>query len=228
MSNQGGLRGMVRRRLLSDFERGVLDDIRQLDERIEDLERQEFSTPDFLGGGGLTLIETQTKTSAEAHFDFASISQAFRHLLLLTNTRGDTGALDATSFGLQYNGDATSGDYNTRVWHTGDPLLWATSVLVAVMVMHPLDAALPSDNWGTGMVVIPHYVTTDKNKSTFGFGHVSTGTDSFDRILSYSGGQWQSADANDAITDIRVTDSAASGIDFAIGSRVDLFGFGTA
>ncbi len=209
----------------------MMKSIDDLDRRVHDLEREEFAqpgAPGIAGGGGWSLIETQTKTVAERDFDFASIPQTFRHLMLVTNTRADTGILDATSFGLQFNSDFTAGNYNAKLWFSGDPILFSTSDAVAVMVMHPLDAALPADNWGMGLIFIGNYVDSVKNKAALGFGTIVTGTDAFDRNMSYSGGQWEGSNADDPITDIRVRPTPA-GIDkFKIGSRVDLFGFGTA
>jgi hypothetical protein len=155
MSNQGGLRSMVRRRLLSDFERGVLDDMRLMDERIEELETQEFVQPANLGG--YTLIEEKTPSAVNS-VTFSSIPATFRHLRLYWTVQVD-GTIGNYSMLMQFNSD-TASNYH----QSGHTVLKA---LGAGADMHGISGSL---NTRIEIASVPGEGNADNDANEFAYG----------------------------------------------------------
>ena len=226
MSIPGGLRGMARRHLLSDFERGILDDLRLLDERVEGLETSEYAQPGAPGaaGGGLTLIEEILPTGL--NLTFSSIPNTYRHLRLVWIAHKDATTAGET-IKLQLNGDTAS-----SYMHTGHRAIKGSlsTELHDLSSSNGLTASIPigdvaTDNAdfdaghaGNGIVFFPYYASDDfyKNVLTQHGSYVPSRNGFRHRLVT---GNWENTDQ---ITSIFIDGAASS--NFTTGSSFSLYG----
>ena len=169
MTIEGGLRDFVRRRLLSDFERGILDDLRVLDERVEELETQEFTQPGVTGG--YTLIEEKSPTGGSS-VTFSSIPSTFRHLELWAIAQAEKDpAGEGWTVGMRINGNTTAANYHQTTHfyvdsRGGSGDLHTLAGVAVVDYIHwlvapdPGDADIANEEFGFGIAKFPYYAST--------------------------------------------------------------------
>lgn len=169
------------------------------------------------GGGGMTLIATQTLGSAAPTVTFSSIPASYTHLKLIISAANNNGSGSSEEVGIQFNADSTN-DYN-----------WIIADFGGTYDGHGNNQSIiwigfsPSQSSGTNIatieVDIPFYLLTTLFK-----GVVSKFT-AFDLgagqvVAGLAGGQWQQTSA---INEIEIF--SAGGSDFVVGSSFSLYGY---
>jgi hypothetical protein len=209
------LESLGRREPLSDFERGVLDELTRHNTRLENLETQEFLTP--LGG---TLGHIETITGNQTTYDFQNIPAGYRHLKLIYSLRTERNALNDT-LQIEVNG-ATSG-YDSMRWQISHSATLTTQESLSGIALFPCFIAgdtAPSNEFAGGEIIIPDYADTGKYKEIHAYGSVITGTTTGLVRLTGGLGVWKSTAAINRLT----LESGNPISDFVAASVASLYG----
>lgn len=216
------IRALTRRAQMTDFERGVLDEQLYQDERIEDLETQEFTQPTT---GGKTLIERIIPGSVNS-VTFSSIPATFEHIEIIWRAKSDN-VNEEDTLEVQFNGDTTSqyrdGNHQiagpTSTIHTVGFRGLVDSIQIGQITgEHP---SLSDDEHAFGIVNIPHYA----NVNTFKMLFATSGGFVVSRAgmrHTLSDGQWEES-VTAAIDTIKVSIVAGARV-FVSNSVFDLYG----
>lgn len=217
------LQNLGRRKSLSDFERGVIDDILRLNDRMDDLEAQEFLTPGF----GLTKL--QEKTGASAGYSFTGISGSHGHLLMIAYLRSDRAAVSNDNLELIFNGD-TGSNYewvHMRWSHDtgavgGNEFSQGASADSHIEVGFIEAAAAPSDVFSPNWILIPNYANATDHKNCISQTGFQTATYAAEQIsVDIGHGLWHTGTPA-AITQIDLNPEI--GTNWVAGSRATLYG----
>lgn len=174
---------------------------------------------EFLDGGTVRRIATQTLAATAGTIDFSSIPQLYTHLLLLTNLRCD-GAVTAAVCGLRFNGTATNSYVQQQIFAQGATVSGQeTAALVNVMnVLSVPGTSAPAGAGEIGIVFIPNYRGTAFNKQCLALDARRHGTSAPYQGIMFAAGQYG---ASVAITQITIVPGAGS---FIAGSHASLYG----
>lgn len=154
---------------MTDFERGVLDTQLAQDERLEDLETQEFSQPGV--GGGYTLIEEKVPTGLSTT-TFSSIPATYRHLDMWAIVQAEKDpAGEGWAVAMRINGNTTAADYHytqhayvaTRGGSGDQHHLTGGSAVNYIPWMvapDPGDADINDEEFAFGYAKFPYYAQT--------------------------------------------------------------------
>lgn len=171
-------------------------------------------------------IEDQVLSAAAAAITFSSITDRYRHLMVVAALRTTRSAPD-DALQLRFNGDA-SAVYDwmrMSVRHettTSEPVWWSGEGLAAteVDVASILGNTAPSGNYAPLEIFIPNYKNA-VNKPYQAHGSRAQAATSEKIYFHFGTGIWKSTDA---ITQIQLLPSI--GPNFLAGSRSTLYGLG--
>lgn len=193
--------------------KGVVDVIRSLQVRLRRLESLPVNDT-------IVVLDDTELSVATANFDFTDISQDYRHLMLIMSLR----TLDAANIdypAIQLNGD-TGTNYDsvrTTWWHS---VGFGTVEALAATTMNlnevPANTA-PANEFGIATIKAPDYTSIIKNKGLHGEGGLIRNPGTANVLKNGAFGTWKDTSA---IT--RITIATLSAANWAIGSRVTLYG----
>ena len=225
MTIESRVRQFTRRALMTDFERGVLDDLALLNKRTEALETQEFLQPGT--GGALVPVGDVLLTGSGSTLDIAtSIAATGAHILIIYSVQ-TSGGLDGTGvrMHMQFNGNSSSvyHYYNRLEFNSQQNLQGFADIAGATFIdvgrVSGRDTVSPNVvlHRAAGFILIPDYANTTLWKTVvFGDFLRTTKRDSpsaSDPDLTgiNGGGGWENTAA---ITSIKmITSSDTFGVD---------------
>ncbi len=196
-----------------DVSKGVVDVIRDLQVRLRRLESLPLNdTIVLLGDTSLAALSTT--------FDFNNISQDFRHLLLRLSVRSTVAAV-TDHLHILLNGDSGANYEAVRVEIQHNANLQTSETLAATnMNLNEITGgSADADHFASVVLQIIDYTNNNKFKTIFGTGGHSIGVTTADIITTQATGIWLDTSA---ISRIQIV--THGGDDFAIGSRVTLYG----
>jgi hypothetical protein len=197
-----------------------MDEQLRQDDRIEELETQEFTQPANLGG--YALIEEITPAGVSSG-TFSSIPNTYRQLRCFWKAKSDA-LINESTLEVQFNGD-TSSIYrytNHQVAGPSSPVhnTQSSGLVDSIQIGQiTADGASVSDEeFGHGFFDISYYKDTDNFKMLFATsGGYMVSRDGMRHSLH--DGQWEDASA---ITSIKI--SIVSADDFLSGTKFSLYG----
>jgi len=171
-------------------------------------------------GGGLTKIAQVITTGSQATVSFSSIPATYSSLIIDFQSRDTAAGTADSNIFLQFNGDATSGNYvaTSAVGDNGTSAVRASpssSANGAPIVTHPNNGAT-SGFAGAGTIIIPAYARTVFHKQALGTCYESFGTGPTPSLYN-RGFTWKSTAAINAAV-------LTAGTAFVDGSIFTLYG----
>lgn len=203
--------------LLAGSNLGLIAQIRDLQKRVDAVERRAAAIPG-LGGLGFALLADDELAAAQASFDFDGISQAYKHLRLVGNLRGDTAATNVNGL-LRFNNVSSANYYDQNVRATGATVagsenLGQTSAIVAFC---PAGTAT-ANVFGKFVLEIPDYTESTGRPGGTGASFRIVGLTTGSLLIASHGFFLNVAGA---VTRITLTPAAGN---WAAGSRLSLYG----
>jgi len=165
--------------------------------------------------------------SGSGQADFSSISQDYKHLILMGNAASQSPGM-FSFIGIDFNGVSTSSSYISVNWERSGSTIPAPTETLSYYDVNGhliLSSVSGSDNYGYGgsvFGVIPNYSGSQVlKKSALGFGSV---TQDVWRKSNISGGVWQSASPIDRIRIFGSSGSDTTRYNFVDGTEITLYG----
>lgn len=156
---------------------------------------------------------------AAASFDFTSIPQTFRHLLLVKHLRGDTAAVNVNAR-YRANNDSTAVYYYEQFVAAGTSPTAAEGIGISSGLCGDAPAGTsPANNFGATLMLIPNYTTAHAHGWIAMSSHMraqSTGQ----VVVELMGGEYY---VGAAINRVTIFPSAGN---WDVGSRAILYGMG--
>jgi len=171
---------------------------------------------------GLVEIEDKVLGTAAPSFDFQSISQDFRHLLIRISVRTDR-VSEVDSVLMYFNNDTGAKYHSARaqLFHSAQ---FTTQERLSFTAMEVLEVAGDTlslaDEYAVGSIHIPDY-TGSKNKHSFASGGFTKSATTTDTINTFGNGTWVDVAAINRITLV-----PGVGSNWKAGSRATLYGLG--
>lgn len=165
----------------------------------------------------MKLIQTLTTTVSGTSFVFSNIPQNFKDLVILTSLRGLAGSsgenIPGESFGLVINNAAT---YGTRKLQSIGAISRSFNDDYVAVGWMPGSTAT-ADIFNNGYVYISNYTSTNPKSAQVDSVTETMGTSKFQELVT-----WSNASTL-PITQISIG-ASTSGLGFAVGSTVSLYG----
>ena len=175
-----------------------------------------------LAGGEWQSIQDLIVNPAGPSISFSSIPQTFRTLQLVCQFRTAQAAVNDGVW-FRINGDSGSNydSYNFRTAGTTPTLTGVEDLATSYckMSLVAAGASAPANVFGIVILTIPFYANTTGNKQIEGLCVNKWGTATGNLQVSHFNGNWRS---NSAINSLVFTAAAAA--NFAVGSRITLYG----
>ncbi|MGH2714799.1 MAG: hypothetical protein ACRDM7_13120 [Thermoleophilaceae bacterium] len=175
---------------------------------------------DNLNKGVIRPIAEVSLASPAATIDFTSIAADWAHLLIAWLARSDVAA-NSANLVLRFNNDAGANYDSQNISGTGTTAAAGESLATTSGIVGQIPGASALANqFGGGLVIIPHYTNAVARKVGLGMAQLGWNVTTGSLRFMLSGTMWRSAPAISRITFF------PSASNFVADSRVTLYGMG--